>query len=257
MIIEQRRKKILEILVEKNIISIDELAKEFDVSRVTVQRDLKVLESEGFVSKIHNGAKLKPSDNLRIETKFEVRLKQFYEEKLEIAKKAISYVNDGDTIFLDSSSTIYIFALELFKKPFIDLNVITNSTGILFESFKHPNIKMISTGGILNIELNMLIGKWVIDFIEKINFEKAFISAAGLSNYKIITTSSQEIEDIVSTVCEKSIEINLLLDSSKFMKAGMFNISDIKDFKRIITNSNINEQVIFDLKNINGPEIIF
>ena len=256
MIAEQRRQRILESLKNKDICSISDLTKEFNVSRVTVQRDIKVLENDGFVIKLHNGVKLKSPNNIRFETKFKVRLRQQYEEKIEIAKKAVGYVNDGDTIFLDSSTTVFIFALELFKRTFVDLNIITNSMAILFEGYQHPNIKMISTGGILDKEWNMLMGKWVTDFIEQINFDKAFISAGGLSSNKSITTSSHELEYVIGSICKKSIEINLLLDTSKFTKTGMFTISCIRGFKRIITNSNINDQILLDLKKVNGPEII-
>ena len=257
MIGEQRRLKILDNLKKKDVYSIDDLNRELKVSRVTIQRDIKLLEKNGLVVKVHNGVKLKIENKMHFETRFNVRLNQNYEEKLEIAKKALCFVSEGDTIYLDASTTIYIFAKELLNKTFFDLNVITNSSAILCEGLKNLNIKIISTGGELNKDWHMLTGRWAIDFLEKVNIDKAFISAAGISYDKSITTSSSELENILSIVCKKTKEINLLVDSTKFTKSGMINICNVKDFKRIITNSNTDSQVILDFKKIKGPEIIF
>ncbi|MBA7693159.1 hypothetical protein ES703_101735 [subsurface metagenome] len=103
----------------------------------------------------------------------------------------------------------------------------------------------------------MLGGSWVIDFLEKVNIDKAFISAAGISYDKKITTSNRELANIIIKVFEKSSEVNLLVDSTKFSKAAMINMSTVEQCKRIITDSNINIQVASGFKNIGRCELVF
>jgi len=257
MIPEQRRETIISKLKEKDIYSIDSLAKELNVSRITIQRDINILGQKGLVDKVHGGVKLRSETDGYFESRFQVRMRQNYEKKLEIAKKALSYVNDHSTIFLDSSTTIYIFATELFKKKFVDLNIITTSPAILCESLKYPDLKIISTGGELRSNFNMLGGGWVIDFLEKVNIDSAFVSAAGISTSREITTANRELANILGVVFKKSGEINLLVDGSKFFKAGMLNISLLDRCRRIITDGEIDKNIVSDLSEISSLEIIF
>ncbi|GAI86741.1 unnamed protein product, partial [marine sediment metagenome] len=94
----------------------------------------------------------------------------------------------------------------------------------------------ISTGGQLRSDFNMLCGKWTIDFLERLNINSAFISAAGISDEMGITSSDIELVNILSVVIKKSKEVNLLVDSTKFGKVGMIEICPINNITRIITD---------------------
>lgn len=256
MIPEQRRIKILDKLEESNIYTLDNLTEELGVSRITIQRDVNLLAKKGLLYKVHGGVKLKKDRATFFETRFDARLKQNYEKKLEIAKKALNYVDDNSTIFIDSSTTCYVFAKELFKEKFIDLNIITTSPAILFGSLQYPDLKIISTGGQLRQDFNMLGGNWVEDFLGKVNLDSAFISAAGVSVDRGITSSNVEIANVLAKVLAKSKEVNLLVDSSKFFKLGMLNISPIDNFKRIITDKDLDEKIVSDIKDIKSTELV-
>lgn len=234
-----------------------ELIREFGVSRVTIQRDLSLLEKSELVSKVHGGVKLKKEVNKNFETRFNIRLKQNYEKKLEIAKKAVNFVNDGSIIFLDPSSTTYIFAKELFKKQFFDLNIITTSIAIKYESLKYPNLKIVSTGGELRADFNMLGGSWVIDFLEKVNLDASFVSIGGISTKGEISSANRELANVLNVVFKISKEINLLVDSSKFSKTGMLNISPVGKHLRVITDEEIDKKSISELKQVNNIELVF
>lgn len=257
MIPEQRRENIINKLKEKDIYTIDSLTQEFKVSRITIQRDINILKQRGLVSKVHGGVKLKTKDGESFETRFTIRLKNNYEKKLEIAHKALDYVVDGDTIFLDSSSTVFVFAQELFKKKFLDLNIITISPAIICEALQYPDLRIICTGGQLRHSFNMFFGAWVIEFLEKINIDSAFISAAGVSIDGEFTSSDIELANILSVVSTRSKEINLLIDSSKFFKVGMLNINSKTKHQRIITDKYIDKDIASHLKNKTNIELLF
>jgi DeoR/GlpR family transcriptional regulator of sugar metabolism len=257
MIPEQRRQKIIEKLRESNICTINSLKDEFDVSRVTIQRDVKLLEEKGLITTVHGGFKLKGSFQ-KFETIFSIRINTNYEKKLEIAKSALNFVRNGDILFLDNSSTTYVFAKELFNLRFSELNIITNSPAIIDEALKsNTGIKVFSTGGELNITWNMLMGNWVTEFLEKVNVDKAFISVGGISIDQMLTTSNQYLADILKVVFRKSQEVNLLLDNTKLLKAGMINIAHLSEVRRVIIDSSYKKNGILDIKNIDGIELIY
>ena len=256
MIPELRRNKILEILKESEILPINDIVAKLNVSRVTIQRDVNYLEKKNLLEKVHGGVKLIKDIDSNVELRFNYRLSQNYDKKLEIAKKAINYVKEDSTIFTDSSSTVYVFAKELFKRKFKDLNIITMSPAIVCGAMKYRGLRVICTGGLLREDFNMFEGKVAIDFLEKINIDAAFISAAGVSIEDGITTGTMELFEILKVVFDRSMEVNLLVDSSKFLKKGMLKINELKNCKRIITNKDIDKEILSGFNNLDEVELI-
>jgi len=254
---EQRRAKILEKLDKKNIYTLDDLASELRVSRITIQRDVNMLEKEELLERIHGGVRLKKKEDNSFESRFNLRLSQNYDKKVEIAKKALEFINESNNIFLDSSTTSYILAKELFKKKYCDLNIVTSSPALICESLKYPGLKIISTGGELRSDFNLFSGSWVLEFLENINISAAFISAAGITRDGKITYNNKELANTITAVITRSSEINLLIDSNKFYKSGMVSVGDISYCKRVITDSNIDKKVISDLKKIDNLELVY
>ena len=257
MIPEQRREKILEKLHQRDIYSIDNLTRELKVSRITIQRDVATLVQRGMVEKVHGGVRLKKDFEKKIESRFSLRMQQNLECKMEIAIKALDFVKDASIIFLDSSTTVYIFTQELFKKKFLDLNVITTSPAILCDSMDYPETKIMATGGELRTAFNMFAGNWVIDFLNNVNINSAFISAAGVTSSGEITSNNRELANTISTLFSRSEEVNLLVDSSKLYKKGMLDVATLHECKRLITDKRVDKQVLSDLKRIKELEVIY
>jgi DeoR/GlpR family transcriptional regulator of sugar metabolism len=240
MLPEERRNKILEMLNGVALCSVADLVERLDVSRITVVRDLAFLEKSGIVTKVHGGAKLHNEDLPRYEARFKVRMNKNLQRKQAIGREAALLPKDDNTIFIDSSTTAYIFALELMKRKFSHLNIITNSPAILNAAKEASGVSIIATGGELNPVFNMLGGLWVTDFLEKINFDAAFISASGISEKLNLTTSSIDIANILTKVISRTTRVNLLADSSKFSKQEMINIFPLSRCSLLITDEGIN-----------------
>jgi len=257
MIPEERRNKILVKLRENGFLKINGLAESLSVSKITVIRDIQILKKTGLVKKIHGGIKLNDAENGAFESRFLIRIQNNYSKKVEIAKNAMSFLNDKNTIFLDSSSTVYVFAVEIFKNQLCEKNLITNSPAIIVEALKQPHSHIISTGGELKQEFNIFGGQWVNEFLDKVNIDCAFISAAGISPDLEITTNNKDVAVVLRKIFDKAGEVNLLIDSTKFFKKGMLNIASVDECRRVITDSeilNISETKL--LKKINA-EIIY
>jgi DeoR/GlpR family transcriptional regulator of sugar metabolism len=142
------------------------------------------------------------------------------------------------------------------KQHHLDLGIITNSPAILQEALNYHESKVISTGGELRQNFNMLAGKWVIEFLGRVNIDAAFISTAGVSSDWNITTSNAELAEILGTLFERTNEVNLLVDSSKFLKAAMLNVGHISQCHRVISDGKIDAGLLSGIEHIQDLELI-
>ncbi|MBM3705184.1 MAG: DeoR/GlpR transcriptional regulator, partial [Actinobacteria bacterium] len=191
------------------------------------------------------------------ESSFYERMQKNYSKKLEIAGKAMAYIEGKQTVFLDSSSTVFVLSQEIFKKFSNDKNFITNSPAIIVEAMNYPGVHIISTGGELRQEFNIFGGSWVTEFLEKINIDCAFVSAAGISPEGKITTNNKDLASILSLIFKKAKEVNLIADSSKFFLEGMLNIASLSDCTRLITDSEIKKSALKQIRRVSDVRVIF
>ena len=118
MIPAERRKKMLEYITNSGSASITHLSEVFDVSEMTIHRDLRFLETTGYVQKKYGGVIASPYE---VETDYNRRLKTYPERKEKIGKVAASMINNGDSILLDASTTTLAIIPFLFNFQNLDL----------------------------------------------------------------------------------------------------------------------------------------
>ncbi len=249
----ERKEDVLKLINNKRYCSIDEIARMFDVSKVTVHRMLNELEEEGLITKVRGGAK--KYEESSFETRFTARLRANRELKEEIALKALPLVEDGDSIFLESSTTCLYLARLLAKSNIQDLTVITNGPAIGNELAKNSSIHVIMTGGEYNIELNTLGGQFTLYAIEMLQFRKVFLSALAVST-KGAMTSISLLLDIKRKLMEGDREFNLLIDSTKFTGIAPHMIMPVSTLKRIITDSGIDLELVKEYEAL-GVEMLY
>ena len=143
MLANQRRDKILDLLKEDGSAKVNELARIFKVTEVTIRQDLEKLDKEGLVLREHGGVHLKNvEDHVRNFSPInQVNLK----EKEIIAKKCLDFIHPGDTIILDSGSTTTEIAKKIMHIK--GLTVITNALNIALMLGANPNNEVVMTGG--------------------------------------------------------------------------------------------------------------
>jgi len=254
----QRRQKIIEQLQKKKTCSVNELSKLLNVSDTTIYRDLINLKDTRFVSKVHGGAvwvEESVENNNKVEHRINVRLRREVEEKQEIAKKALQFIGDETSIFLDHSSTCIYLAKELAIQKYQHLVVVTNSIKILDELEGNFTIHAISTGGALQHQWSALTGPYTLDFISKLNLEQVFISCGAVSIEKGMMTSFPFVSEILKKASEVTREINLLVDSSKFSKVGAFSVMPASHVSRIITDKKMDSRLAEKYRDL-GIELV-
>lgn len=238
MLPQQRREKILDLITEDGHATVLQLSKIFKVTEVTIRQDLEKLEMEGFIEREHGGAFLK---NIGLNVKNIVLQNQDHlAEKEAIAKKALEFINDGDTIILDSGSTTTEIAKHI--TSYRNLTVITNALNIALILGVMPEINLVLTGGEFKAPTLSLTGQKAADFFVGLHVDKLFLATAGITLKSGLTYPS--ISDLVvkRAMIESANEVYLVADSSKVGKSSFASLGALSLIDFLITDSNINEE---------------
>ncbi len=237
MLPSQRRDKILELLKEDGSAKVQDLARLFKVTEVTIRQDLDKLEKNGLIIKEHGGAFLKSiTDQVN---SLSLAQQDNLEKKERIAEKCLEFIENGDTIILDSGSTTTEIAKKL--KGRRNLTVITNALNIALLLGAEPGIEVIMTGGEFKPPTLSLTGQKAADFFEGINVQKLFLATAGLSLKSGLTYPS--ISDLVvkKAMIDAAETTYLVADSSKFRKSAFASLGALSLINYIITDSGITD----------------
>jgi DeoR/GlpR family transcriptional regulator of sugar metabolism len=220
-------------------VSVAELARAFEVSAITVHRDLEQLASEGLVERVHGGARaLAPAAALAapaIATAWSQRVEQAAGAKDAIAERAAELVTPGSTVFLDASSSTLCLARRLMEDPPNELTLVTSSPAIAYEMQAEP-VHVVVAPGELDQHMKMIAGRWTVEFVSQLNFDTAFISAAGLTLDEGLTTARRPLADVVNAARAAAKRTVALIDASKFGRASLLTIMGASDPDLIITD---------------------
>lgn len=239
-IVSKRHETILKLLHENKTIYINELVKILSVSPVTIRRDLDMFEKNGLIQKFYGGAKLidgKLSDDPSLSDDSE----KYAPRKHAIAKYAASFIEDGDTIFINSGSTSLLL-LKYIKD--IHVTVVTNN-GKALTIEKDPKIQLILTGGEVISRKHSIVGDFALQLLSKITADKCFLSVSGINVESGISTSvfqETAINEIMLKRCNNSKFI--LTDSSKLGKEHNFLSGSVDYVDYVITDNNANRDEV-------------
>lgn len=250
MFSEERQQKIIEMLKQKSSIKVNELATFFNVSESTIRRDLRDMEEIGLLSRTHGGAV--GFSVTSFEPTFKEKEDENLEEKISIAKKAANIIKDGDTIILDSGTTTLEIAKNITAK---NISVITNSIDIASVISYKEDINLFITGGNLRFTTRAIVGNITESNLKNFRVDKAFIGANGISIRAGITTPNFTEAQTKKAMMSIADNVIIVADSSKFNKVCLSVICSIREVTSIITNSNLDKEIIKDYENT-GIEVL-
>lgn len=231
-----RQNQILEYLKLKKSARVTEMADHFNVTNMTIRRDLTLLEKNGLVKRSHGGAVPVVNNNVE-ETNFSTRSIKNLRQKQAISQKAVSLISDHTSIYIDGSTT----CSELVKllPNNMRLTVFTDSVAALIElRDRHEQISIFLIGGELAADNNTLDGYIAVNIIQKICVDMCFISCAGftaegITNAGLIGTSVKKI------ILKNSKRRILLADSSKYDSRYLYMLSRWQDIDILISDSGL------------------
>jgi DeoR family glycerol-3-phosphate regulon repressor/DeoR family myo-inositol catabolism operon transcriptional repressor len=233
MLAANRHEEIIKLINKDRFVKVSQLSRLFDVSEETIRRDLDKLEKEGLLKKLHGGAvpiDINSIDNIK---PIMERITENIDEKAVIAKLALDFIEDGDTILLDSGSTTLQLAKILDNKK---LTVITNDISIAYELSHKSGINLIVAGGSLRRESFSVIGSECEKFLNSYNVRKAFISASGVKLQQGLTTSNTGDAYIKKAMMNAADTVICTSDHTKFDRAALFSFASFDDIDILITD---------------------
>lgn len=226
MFTTERQKLIEDYILEHGSATVQELGEKFQVSSVTIRKDLNELERGSSIQRMHGGAVSKYKSAQ--EDQFQTLTDRCREEKYEIGKKAVSFIEDGDTILLDASTTAHVFATLLADAGLTGLTVITPS---LFSAHTliSRGIRVIMVGGEINLNIGAAEGPTALDQISRLNADKGIIGVNGIDRQFGFSVDSLEESAIKRSICTSARRTFVLADYTKFNRRYMAKIFGIEE----------------------------
>ena len=235
LLAEPRRMKMLEWFQEEGSARVRDLAEAFSVSEVTVRQDLERLESEGHIVREHGGAYLKSAPE-------QVRAMALHhlinmDAKRRIGRAAAALVEDGETIILDSGSTVTEVAANLTERE--HLTVVTNALNIALMLGALPSCTVHMPGGQFKAPTLSLSGERSADYFKDLFAQKLFLATAAVSFEAGLTFPAMADIPIKRAMIETASHCYLLADSSKIGKTSFSSLGGIDNIHTLITDSGI------------------
>lgn len=234
MFAEERIEEIVKILNHKGKVVVKELSTKFKVTEDCIRKDLKTLEKQGIIKRTYGGAVLarQVASNKSVVNRKNVNI----EAKRKIAKKAFDIIEDGDTIFLDISTTNILLA-EMIAKSNKRIKVVTNMIDVIRAFSNSLRQEVICIGGFYNADLNGFVGSSSIESINKYKFNKAFIGSCGVNLFeKSVTTVDVEDGYTKKAIINSGKKVYLVMETNKFYFDGVYKFADIFDVDAIIVD---------------------
>lgn len=229
---ELRRQEMLNLLRHNGQVSVSQLSQKFGVSEVTIRNDLQILVERNLIIRTHGGAI--PVEALP-EISLNLRRTQKTTEKERIGFLAAQLIEDGEAVFLDTSSTALALMQQLKKRR--ELTIITNSLAIAQTSIDHNGLTIVIIGGIYQRDTDSLVGLKGIEMLRQFHIQKGFFGAHGISYPEGLTDVSYteaELKREVIKMCRKAIAI---VDSSKWNRVGFSSFARLEDISAVVTDT--------------------
>ncbi len=235
----RRKNRMIEYIKVKKTVRVSELSSHFGVAEMTVRRDLAEMEESGIVRRFHGGARL-AENAFHKESEFLSRSDVNLVQKQLIAQKALSFLNDGATIYIDGSTTCSELAriLPCNKR----LTVFTDSIEalcVLRDKSAYLTLYLIS--GELARDKNTLDGYFALKASQQINVDTVFFSCAGFTD-EGITNKGLIGTQVKKTFLKNARRKVLLADSTKYGQYYLYMISTWNDIDTLITDNGLSEE---------------
>ena len=239
MLAAERRNEIERIINRDKSVLVTELAGRFEVTPETIRSDLLKLERRGVLVRSYGGATLSgvSGQDLGVAERETVNS----DVKQKIGKRAAELIRDGETIFLDASTSALHLARQLHEKK--GLTVITNATSIITELSGSEHIKLICTGGLLAQKNMSYTGRFAECMIrEHLAANKFFFSCRGVTLSRGLTDSSEDEAEIKRAMIERSDTTVFLCDHNKLGRLSVPTIAPLGRVDVFITDISLDEE---------------
>jgi DeoR/GlpR family transcriptional regulator of sugar metabolism len=239
MLVEERRKKILEIVKDRGFIALADLAAALQSSESTVRRDLDFWDQQGRLKRTHGGA-MAAGASQAPETlpALEERATAGVEEKRAIARAANARIPDGTSVLLDGGTTTLELARLLINRP---IQVVTNSLPIvaLLSQGRVPDVILL--GGVVYPRTGVALGPSTVEQLKGIHVSQAILSCHGITqnglfNHNLLLVETQR------AMLRSAEETVILADHAKLGRHALTLLCPLSDIDTLIVDANLSDE---------------
>jgi DeoR/GlpR family transcriptional regulator of sugar metabolism len=240
MLTATRQAKILDSLHTDGEVTVEDLAGQFGVSLSTIRRDLNALSAEGLLRRVRGGGNIE-SDHVP----FSDVENQQRPEKLRIATRAATLVNDGDVVLIDIGTTTALLARELRGRR---ITVITSSLAVIDELREDDAVELIVLGGAVRKNYNSMVGALTQQALAQIRATTCFLGTSGIRpDGTIADTTGMEVPVKLAMIASSQRTI-VLADASKFPGVGLLSVCGPDMITGVITNEDADAETLSVLR---------
>lgn len=230
----EREPLILEYLQKNGEATVEQLCRATFVSEPTMRRDLAALNNAGKIIRTHGGAAHRNALGENIPQSY--REREHSAAKLEIGKKCLSLINDGDTVMIDGSSTAQALMSVISEKK--SLVVVTNSAKAAMILDK-SNVRLFVTGGEIATNTYAYVGSYAEDFLRSFNADVCFFSVRTLTGDGLLTDNAIAENAVRRVMLSRSKRGVLMLDSKKLGAPCMNTLCTLDNISYVVSERDI------------------
>lgn len=234
----QRIQQIENYIQQQGSISLDELCRVFNVSKNTIRRDINELEKRGTLKKVYGGVVYVENSLVS----FENRTIHNQKEKEQIGKRAAALIDEDDLIYIDSGTTTSQILNHI--DPELPFTLLTNNLDIINLAAAMKNVQLILIGNSYKRKTRSFVGIEDEAVVTRYNINKAFMAATGVSITSGLTNSDLMEYRIKKMIVQRTKDIYLLADRSKFDHSTLLTYSPLESIKGIVTTREIPEKYV-------------
>jgi DeoR/GlpR family transcriptional regulator of sugar metabolism len=242
----QRRQLILETVRTGRGAGVVQLARQLDVSEMTVRRDLAYLAGERKLTRVRGGAVS------RREPPFAEIAVERLEEKERVGRAAAQLVRDGQAIMIDIGTTTLQLARHLHGR---ELTVITSNLAVIEELLPDESIELVVLGGVVRRNYRSLVGVLAEDALRQLHADVSFIGASGIRDDLAVMDTTMVEVPIKRGMIEASARVVLLADAMKFSMGGVVRICGPDELDTVVTDAGDDEPGVAELRQV-GVEVV-
>lgn len=231
---DERRREIIRRMYLLGYIGAQELAADLEVDASTIRRDLHALASAGLVQRTHGGARVPAGAT---DLPYALKEQEHRAAKAAIGRAAAALVRDGESVMLDSGSTVYAVALHLRYRR--QLTVIVNDlrAAILVADF--PSARLLVPGGEQLASNYALVSEYAASFAHDLRVDWAFLGADAIDIRAGITNTNTLEVPLKRAMLASARQAVVVADSSKFGRRALVRVADLDDVERIVTDDGL------------------
>lgn len=229
-----RRQAVLDLLLERDKVTVRELEERFRVSTMTVHRDLDALEDRGVLRKVRGGATLQPTGVY--ESSLAFRLGEHPEAKERMALVAAQWVESGSSVALDDSTSALAMLPHIARIP--QVTVVTNFISV-FEAVARmtdSTLSVIGIGGVYHPKYHAFGGVLAEQALHNVHADRCFLSVSAVDVERGAFHQDADQAAIKRTMIEIADDAVLLADASKFSKRTIHRVVPLDAFDAVVVD---------------------